>query len=393
MHRVKSEHDKEDDDDDLTDDERRVHHDMLGHHNAAAMGHHHPYYQHSMFNHHLKQEIDPKNQSGSDCGVPIPASKPKIWSLADTAACKTPPPSMHHHLHQHQQQQQSQAHYQLQGNNNNNPNPNNNPWMTNNNMGGGSSYHQQLHQMSQAHYQGAQSPVTGAANPMQMMSQLVAGTTPMSTTPNMSMQGQDTTTTGHLQAVGNMQAGGMMNNYDNSPYSRTQQGYGGFQQQPQQQQPQYNNTSHSPMTVQGPMNLNQRSPQSQHGQQQQQQQQVGMGFPEVQTDTPPQTPPNMKVPINNNLTTLTTGTCFSNNNTSRGNSSSPGPTSYIGNFRMSTQQTTTTANNSNNNGIEQQQPLTQQKRTQSEYNNNNQQMLTNNNTDLTNSFKPFFNKT
>lgn len=29
----------------------------------------------------------------SECGVPIPASKPKIWSLADTAACKTPPPA------------------------------------------------------------------------------------------------------------------------------------------------------------------------------------------------------------------------------------------------------------------------------------------------------------
>lgn len=37
----------------------------------------------------LKDEIGVK----SDCGVPIPATKPKIWSLADTAACKTPPPS------------------------------------------------------------------------------------------------------------------------------------------------------------------------------------------------------------------------------------------------------------------------------------------------------------
>ena len=28
----------------------------------------------------------------ADCGIPLPASKPKIWSLADTVACKTPPP-------------------------------------------------------------------------------------------------------------------------------------------------------------------------------------------------------------------------------------------------------------------------------------------------------------
>ena len=27
-------------------------------------------------------------------GIPLPANKPKIWSLADTAACKTPPPNV-----------------------------------------------------------------------------------------------------------------------------------------------------------------------------------------------------------------------------------------------------------------------------------------------------------
>ena len=30
----------------------------------------------------------------SDEGIPLPANKPKIWSLADTAACKTPPPNV-----------------------------------------------------------------------------------------------------------------------------------------------------------------------------------------------------------------------------------------------------------------------------------------------------------
>ena len=44
-------------------------------------GHHH------LLPHMFKEELS------KDCGVPVPATKPKIWSLADTAACKTPPPS------------------------------------------------------------------------------------------------------------------------------------------------------------------------------------------------------------------------------------------------------------------------------------------------------------
>merc|ERR1719232_120364 len=35
---------------------------------------------------------DSKNDSSTSAGIPIPPSKPKIWSLADTAVCKTPPP-------------------------------------------------------------------------------------------------------------------------------------------------------------------------------------------------------------------------------------------------------------------------------------------------------------
>ena len=65
---------------------------------------------------------DSNNDSKSSAGIPIPPSKPKIWSLADTAVCKTPPPSAgsgaigpgvggqsHHTPVSHQQQQ---AHYQ-----------------------------------------------------------------------------------------------------------------------------------------------------------------------------------------------------------------------------------------------------------------------------------------
>ncbi|XP_060656336.1 homeobox protein caupolican [Drosophila nasuta] len=58
-----------------------------------------------------------KNQLSRDCGIPVPASKPKIWSVADTVACKTPPPTAY--LGQNfyppagQQQQQQQQQQQL----------------------------------------------------------------------------------------------------------------------------------------------------------------------------------------------------------------------------------------------------------------------------------------
>ncbi|KPI96231.1 Homeobox protein araucan [Papilio xuthus] len=45
---------------------------------------------HQLLGYGIKEE---SKRGPSDCGVPIPASKPKIWSLADTAACKTPPPA------------------------------------------------------------------------------------------------------------------------------------------------------------------------------------------------------------------------------------------------------------------------------------------------------------
>lgn len=84
--RVKSERSVKDmEDDDLTDDERKE--DLLGNHMHHMLG--------TGFG--LKSEM--KN---TDCGVPLPASKPKIWSLADTAACKTPPPPPPTHQQQWQ---------------------------------------------------------------------------------------------------------------------------------------------------------------------------------------------------------------------------------------------------------------------------------------------------
>lgn len=113
MHHVKSEHCKNDDedDDDLTDDDRKAEQQhMMNHPNLNHLSHHHNHGPYQHHHHHaammnayphsaaIKEEMlsNSKNQTSSDCGVPLPASKPKIWSLADTAACKTPPPISQH---------------------------------------------------------------------------------------------------------------------------------------------------------------------------------------------------------------------------------------------------------------------------------------------------------
>lgn len=80
--KLESRHDKDlDDEDDLDDDIKDE--DLMGHHHSQHMhlGHH---------GHHMIPCL--KDELKNDCGIPIPATKPKIWSLADTAACKTPPP-------------------------------------------------------------------------------------------------------------------------------------------------------------------------------------------------------------------------------------------------------------------------------------------------------------
>ncbi|XP_050433119.1 homeobox protein caupolican isoform X2 [Adelges cooleyi] len=42
--------------------------------------------------HHMKVHHGMQSDHHQDCGIPLPPTKPKIWSLADTAASKTPPP-------------------------------------------------------------------------------------------------------------------------------------------------------------------------------------------------------------------------------------------------------------------------------------------------------------
>lgn len=283
MHHVKSEHDK-DDDDDLTDDDRKP---ELGHHHGNLQ--HHPYYQHSMamlgsgngghynshhhhHHHSLKSEMDTisKNQVGSDCGVPIPASKPKIWSLADTAACKTPPPHLltnpaaaaawgyantpqhpsHYNSHttsplaSHQNQMHHQQHPQHQ------------------------QYQQYQSQQSQIHQ--SQMGASGA--------QAITGTATTGMNMNMITSGH------HNQSMTGMS--GMMNTFGgNSPYSRYA---GGFQtgthpttlQQQQTQQHPYINNSHTGGST-TPVTPNSTDQTQNHINQTSNNQ--TMGFPEVQT--------------------------------------------------------------------------------------------------------------
>lgn len=305
MHHVKSEHDKDDDDDDLTDDDRKPD-GIIGQH--SGLSHHHPAYHHSMlgsYHHGIKEEMSllpgSKNQSSSDCGIPIPATKPKIWSLADTAACKTPPP-MH---------------------------PQHGAWMTSGTGGGvntvgigAGNYHTTHHNPHQAGIPSGMIMGGGVGVPGHHMNMNM----------NINPHQQHQSMTGMGSGIANP------HQFGNSPYSR----YGGFltgphhyqtsmgpqiQQQPHQQQHQSQNT---PLTPNSHSNSNSQS----------------MGFPEVQTDTPPQTPPNMKLPsVAANLITITP-----TNSSTPANTADTPPNPMIGscNYTNNNNNNTTTTNNNLN---------------------------------------------
>lgn len=286
MHHVKSEHNK-DDDEDLDDDRKPE----LGHHG------HHPYYQHPMamgghynsHHHSLKTEMDTisKNQTGSDCGVPIPASKPKIWSLADTAACKTPPPHLHPGIAAAWGYQTQQHQHPSQQYTNHTESPTHN--------------HHQHHQMSQQqqqqqlHQQHPSQQHQMQMQPQHMGMSMQQGNGAVTGGMNMNM-----INSGHPnQSMSGMN--GMMNTFGgNSPYSR----YGGFlaangthptqqgQIPPQQQVAhQYiNNNTHTQGGSTTPVTPNSTGQPTTPTLQQQQQNnnqtsnnQTTMGFPEVQT--------------------------------------------------------------------------------------------------------------
>lgn len=284
-HHVKSERDKDVDDDDL--DDRKP--DMV----------HHGYYQHPMtmgghYHHHnMKTELDTvsKNQTGSDCGVPIPASKPKIWSLADTAACKTPPP--HSHLHLNAAGAWAyQTHPSAQYNSNSHT--------------GSPTHNSHLHQMQLQQQQQQQLPPQHPTH-VQQQQQLQIQQDQIQQQHMMSMQGSTSVpggmnmnaiASGHPNQSQPMSTNGMNTWGGSSPYSR----YGGFlagaagthpTQQPQQQQPhqtqqhhQYINNNHTGGTT-TPVTPNSTgqaiTPTLQQNSNSQTSSNQTMGFPEVQT--------------------------------------------------------------------------------------------------------------
>ncbi|XP_057333669.1 homeobox protein araucan-like isoform X1 [Microplitis mediator] len=238
---VKAEHmhhekDLEDDDDLDLEDDPRARGDMGYHHMPHHSHHHHHHQGYVGEDHHLKEE-----GVKSDCqaGVPIPATKPKIWSLADTAACKTPPPSSHPHAHQHHQQQQYLHHHHY-----------------------GLQQQQQQHQLQQHnphHHQNTGQPwQLGPSGPNDNsgLGGLTSFALPSSAT-SMSPSAAAAT-----------------------PYSNVSR-YGGFLSSGNQLH--YNPNSSSASSSSASSSA------------------AAVGFPEVGTDTPPQTPPNMKVATPNGV--------------------------------------------------------------------------------------------
>ncbi|KRG00220.1 uncharacterized protein Dwil_GK10560, isoform B [Drosophila willistoni] len=205
------------------------------------------------------EHTSPKNQLRRDCGVPIPATKPKIWSLADTVACKTPPPTYMAQRQQHQQQSMQQQIPPL--------------------------VHQQQESMDMNLGQAQQSAAISNAHLFNGAPYLRPHTTAYG---------------GFLGATTQQ-----LHTTNSSPYTSIPQ----RQQQQQQQIYQQQLQQHFPIVHQSHLHPHPHLhlyPHSHHmhqhpqiePQQQQSQSTVSqraMGFPEAQPDTPPQTPPNMKV--------------------------------------------------------------------------------------------------
>ncbi|KAH8298674.1 hypothetical protein KR018_010700, partial [Drosophila ironensis] len=223
---------------------------------------------------------DPKNQLGRDCGVPIPATKPKIWSLADTVGCKTPPPAYMAHQGGHpgmpqqpqQQPPQLQQQYppvQMQQE----PPPQQQQQQQHHLFNGAGGHHPYLR------------PHTTAYGGF-----LGATTQQLHTTSNSS---SSYTNSNNSSSTSN-------SNSSNSSSNNSSSNSMGRQQLGEQQVATGSvSGTHTP-TIHT-MGSSERYQHLQHLQQLQQLQQRqhpsqrAMGFPEAQPDTPPQTPPNMKV--------------------------------------------------------------------------------------------------
>ncbi|XP_018783400.1 PREDICTED: homeobox protein caupolican [Bactrocera latifrons] len=224
----------------------------------------------------------------ADCGIPLPASKPKIWSLADTVACKTPPlpppptlaalpPPTQMNTYQQQLQQQQQQQQSL--------------------LPSRSQYYQQmpthLQQLSQlnphssSNTQPAHNNNSSSSNNSTSLSMMngYVGALPYSRIPtayaatgssnnNNNSSGQFLNLSSSSNSSNN--GSGSSNHHNGSIGSGSSN----------------SSASTPPAMTQGPPLL---TAQQYHQLQQQQQQQQRLGFNEIQPDTPPQTPPNMKL--------------------------------------------------------------------------------------------------
>ncbi|XP_043488782.1 homeobox protein araucan [Polistes fuscatus] len=239
MRHVKAEHlqhEKDlDDEDDLDLEEDPRGRELPFHH---TMQHHHHHHQGYGTDEHMKDEGIKTDCSGG--GVPIPATKPKIWSLADTAACKTPPPPSHphhqqyHHLHHQQHYAQQQHHLGNQVHHHHSQQP----WLGPGGGGGG----------------GGGNGGGGGAGGGNLGSSFA-----LPSSASMSPSAAAT-----------------------APYSTAAARYGGFLSTSSGGQLHYNPNSSSGTTSSASSS-------------------AAAGFPEVGTDTPPQTPPNMKVATPNGV--------------------------------------------------------------------------------------------
>ncbi|EDV97395.1 GH14716 [Drosophila grimshawi] len=252
-----------------------------------------------------------KNQLSRDCGIPVPASKPKIWSVADTVACKTPPPTVYLGQNFYPQQQQTQQQSQVLPLLPDSPTHPTHPTQQ--------QQQQQLQhpeqQQQQHHLQAAtqiMGPQVELGSPLSMMSSYAAA----------------------------------------SPYSRIPTAY----------------TEAMGMHTKTPINMHRELSQLQvlHSSSSQTayHHQQRVGFTEIQPDTPPQTPPNMKLISHNSTNNSNNNHNHHNsNNSSNSNSSSstlhtgPGPVavtsmgSMLYNNNNNNNNTNTNNNNNNSNNI------------------------------------------